>query len=127
VESWVVVERLRLQFIKLNQTKMKAQQYQALVNSIENKTPTSGKRIILPSTFIGGPQAMSQLYQLDSMAICKKYGPPSLFITMTANPYWPKILSKIPVGDAAYDHPTVIARVFFLKVQHFIFQVTKMR
>jgi hypothetical protein len=72
VDAWVVVERGRLQFIKLNQTKMKAQKYQQLVDSIKNKVPTSARRVILPSTFIGGPQAMSQLYQ-DLMAICKKY------------------------------------------------------
>jgi hypothetical protein len=61
------------------------------------------------------------------MAICKKFGPPSLFITMTANPYWPEILGEIPPGSNAYDHPTITARVFNLKVQHLIFQLTKMR
>jgi hypothetical protein len=69
---------------------------------------------------------MSQLYQ-DSMVICKKFGPPSLFITMTANSNWPEILAEIPPGNAAYDHPTITARVFVMKVQHLIFQLTKMR
>ncbi|PLW20446.1 hypothetical protein PCANC_08313 [Puccinia coronata f. sp. avenae] len=126
VDAWVVVERSRLQFIKLNQDKMKAQQYQKLVESIKNEAPTTCRRVILPSSFIGGPRAMSQLYQ-DSMAICKKYGPPHLFITMTANPDWPEIRAEIPPGDKAYDHPTVTTRIFHLKAQHLIFQLTKMR
>jgi hypothetical protein len=105
---------------------MKAQQYQKLVKSIENKAPTMGRRVILPSTFIGGPRAMSQLYQ-DSMAIFKKYGQPLLFITLTANPEWPKIRAEIPPGDKAYNHPTVTARIFYLKAQHLLFQLTKMR
>jgi hypothetical protein len=69
---------------------------------------------------------MSQLYQ-DSMAICKKYGPPHLFIMMTANPDWPEIRAEIPPGDKAYNHPTVTTHIFHLKAQHVIFQLTKMR
>ena len=43
-----------------------------------------GKRIILPSTFTGGQRYMIEKY-LDAMAICRAYGNPTLFITMTAN------------------------------------------
>jgi hypothetical protein len=45
----------------------------------------AGKKVILTSSFIGSPCAMSQLYQ-DVMAICCVNGPPSLFIAMMANP-----------------------------------------
>jgi hypothetical protein len=124
-DSWVVVERGRLQYIYHNQDKMKAHKYKKLIESLENEEVLEGRRIILPSSFIGGPRAMSQLYQ-DSMAICRKFGTPLLFITMTANLEWPEVLAEIPPGDKAYDHPTVVARIFYLKVKELIYQLVKM-
>lgn len=49
-----------------------------------------GRRIILPSSFIGGPRNMHQLYQ-DAMGLIRKFGKPDLFITMTCNSNWPEI------------------------------------
>jgi hypothetical protein len=69
---------------------------------------------------------MAQLYQ-DAMAITQKFGPPSLFITMTANPDWPEIKAAIPARALAYNHPTVVAQVFALKVKALIFQLTAMQ
>lgn len=58
----------------------------------------TGKRIVLPSSFTGGPRYMVQNYQ-DAMAICRTFGNPDIFMTFTANPKWPEIqymLQKIP-------------------------------
>ena len=41
-----------------------------------------GKRIVLPTTFTGGPRYMIQNYQ-DAMAVCRWAGNPNLFITFT--------------------------------------------
>ena len=41
-----------------------------------------GKRIVLPTTFTGGPRYMIQNNQ-DAMAICRWAGNPDLFITFT--------------------------------------------
>ena len=49
-----------------------------------------GTRIILPSSHMGSDRYMGQLFQ-DSMAICRTFQKPDLFITMTANPNWPEI------------------------------------
>ena len=46
---------------------------------------------IVASTFIGGPCHMQRLYQ-DAIALVGHFEHPSLFITMTANSNWPKIL-----------------------------------
>ncbi|KAL8137863.1 hypothetical protein V2J09_003864 [Rumex salicifolius] len=51
---------------------------------------TSGKRVILPSSFIGGPRYMMQNYQ-DAMEIYKHHGYPDLFVTFTCNPKWYEI------------------------------------
>jgi hypothetical protein len=89
------VERFRPNFICGNQKHLRANKYKRIVKGLENQKKAIGKRIILPATFIGSPRAMSQLYH-DSMALVRKYGTPSLFITMTVNPNWPEIRNEIP-------------------------------
>jgi hypothetical protein len=125
VDMYVCVERGRLAYITNNQGRLKAGNYRRLINSLENQSPVGGRCVILPSSFIGSPRCMQQLYH-DAMAICRKFGPPSLFITMTANPNWPEILAEIPAGEKACDHPTIVARVFYLKMTELIYQLVKM-
>jgi hypothetical protein len=68
---------------------------------------------------------MAQLYH-DAMALVRKYGTPSLFITMTANPKWYEIDQEIPPGSNAVDHPTVTTRMFQLKSKELLHQLIKM-
>jgi len=69
-----------------------------------------GKRVILPSTFIGGPRFMAQLYQ-DAMALVRRFGKPDLFITFTCNPAWDKITRELLQGQTANDNrPNLSAR-----------------
>ena len=80
-----------------------------------------GERIILPSSHIGSPCHMYQLFQ-DSMAICRYYRKPDIFLTMTANPNWPEIQEQLlkdePVPgrpekrQEVSDRPDIVARVF---------------
>ncbi|KAI7956604.1 hypothetical protein MJO28_003699 [Puccinia striiformis f. sp. tritici] len=126
VDMYVCVERSRLRYITDNQDKLKAGKYNTLLASVESGSKPKGRPVILPSTFIGGPRHMQQLYQ-DAMALCRKYGPPSLFITMTANPRWPEILNYIPSHDETVDHPTLVVRVFYQKVVALINEIVLMR
>ncbi|KAI7946334.1 hypothetical protein MJO29_010861 [Puccinia striiformis f. sp. tritici] len=125
VDMYVCVERSRLQFIRYNQDKLKVKQYNKLVESLENERVPDGRRVILPATFIGGPRAMSGLYH-DAMSICRTYGPPSLFITMTANPDWFEIQDLLEYGDKAYNNPTIVARVFHLKLTALMVELDNM-
>lgn len=53
----------------------------------------------------------------DALAISKAYGPPSLFITITANPEWPEIRNRlIDQTQTAYDIPIIVARVFHARM-----------
>lgn len=45
-----------------------------------------GKRIVLPASYIGSDRFMQSIFQ-DAMAIVGHLGRPTLFITLTANPY----------------------------------------
>ena len=53
--------------------------------------------VILPSTHKGGPRYMQQLLQ-DSLAICREFRKPDLFLTMTANASWPEITQNLFAG-----------------------------
>ncbi len=69
---------------------------------------------------------MLQNYQ-DAMAICRWLGHPDLFITMTCNPKWNKIvkfLELIP-GQTPDDRPDIVARVFEMKLYSLLQDVTK--
>ena len=57
-------------------------------------TTEVGLKVILPSTFTGGPRYMQQACA-DGIAVCTEYGKPDLFITMTCNPYWPEIKAEL--------------------------------
>ena len=91
--AYVVVETERLKFLKLHQSKLRAETYQGLRDHIAGGVNTSdsvrlGHSIILPATYLGSPRQLQNLYHDDAMAICRKIGPPSLFITVTCNPKW---------------------------------------
>ncbi|KAH1060734.1 hypothetical protein GYH30_004272 [Glycine max] len=90
-----------------------------------SKGLSKGKRVILPSTFVGSPRYMDQLY-FDGMTICNHVGFPNLFITLTCNPNWPEIRRVLaPLNLKATDRPDLISRVFRLKYEQMLFDLTK--
>lgn len=115
VDLYLCVERSRLRWYKNNQKTIKADLYQGLCEAFDAGSAPIGRRIILPSTFGGGPRHMSKLYH-DAMALVREFGSPSLFITMTTNPEWPEIQEGLKYGETAVDRPDLVARVFYLKL-----------
>ncbi|KAL0306165.1 UNVERIFIED_CONTAM: hypothetical protein Sradi_6033800 [Sesamum radiatum] len=85
---------------------MRADLYQGLEDAVvagDTDASAVGRRIVLPSSFTGGPRNMMQHYQ-DAMAICRTIGTPDFFITFTCNPNWPKFL-KCYKGFRVNDKP----------------------
>ncbi|MCP4493928.1 MAG: hypothetical protein GY820_42505, partial [Gammaproteobacteria bacterium] len=119
VDSYVKVEQNRLEYIKMNQNKLRVDKYHGLMDYIgsdaQAKGVQPGKLVVLPSSFQGGPRAMQQNYQ-DAMTIVRKFGKPDLFITMTCNPRWPEIVDNLLPGQSPHDRPDLVARVFNLKL-----------
>ena len=121
VDAWATTEQSALDWICHNQTKLRADLYKTALQNIEDDVGAEnrGDRIILPSSHLGSPRHMFQLFQ-DSMAICRYCRKPDLFITMTANPQWPEIheaLLEYAGGDESRkqrpeDRPDIIARIF---------------
>ncbi|KAG2217964.1 hypothetical protein INT45_001398 [Circinella minor] len=92
-DMYAKVESERLNYIRSNQDKLRSDLYKSVadaVNLSDNDMANVGKRVILPSSFIGGPRHMQQLYQ-DAMSIVQCFGKPDIFVTMTTNPRWHEI------------------------------------
>ncbi|KIJ43427.1 hypothetical protein M422DRAFT_253306 [Sphaerobolus stellatus SS14] len=118
VDQWAQIEQSHLMWLKHNQDKLWSEVYCGLADAIGQGQSLEeiGKRFILPSSHIGSPRHMLQLYQ-DSMAICRKHVKPSYFTTITANPQWPEIVRELLPGQTASDRPDLVARVFALKLK----------
>uniref|UniRef100_A0A0R0LIE8 ATP-dependent DNA helicase n=1 Tax=Glycine max TaxID=3847 RepID=A0A0R0LIE8_SOYBN len=128
VEAYTMVESERLSYIRNNKKKLRVDKYCSLQTSLDagsSKDSSKGKRVILPSTFVGSPRYMDLLY-FDGMAICSHVGFPNLFITLTCNPNWPEIRRVLaPLNLKAADRPDLISRVFRLKYEQMLFDLTK--
>ena len=73
----------------------------------DHHQPAIGRKI-LASSFTGSPRWYNAKFQ-DGMAICREFHKPDYFITMTCNPHWPEIQSKLFEGQAAQDRPYLVA------------------
>nr|GEY14265.1 DNA helicase [Tanacetum cinerariifolium] len=79
-----------------------------------------GSRIILPTSFTGGPRYMYSHY-LDALAICRVLGNPQYFISFTYNVNWPEIKRHMEQYPRLLpeDRADVVVRVFEQKVHDF--------
>ncbi|KAK9068544.1 hypothetical protein SSX86_012659 [Deinandra increscens subsp. villosa] len=124
VDAYIAIERNRLDYFAQNQNDLRTDILRGVEDAIgrgDTHGRNIGKRIILPSSFTGGPRYMYKHYQ-DALAICRVHGNPQYFITFTCNANWPEIqreLNKTPLLSAQ-DRADLIARVFEMKVDSFI-------
>ncbi|OAD65531.1 hypothetical protein PHYBLDRAFT_64601, partial [Phycomyces blakesleeanus NRRL 1555(-)] len=103
VDMYAKVEHDRLHFITSNQNRLRVDLYSGIQDAVihnDCNLANLGKRVILPSSFIGSPRYMAQLYQ-DSMSIVRRFGKPDLFITFTCNSKWPEITNSLLAGQKA--------------------------
>ncbi|XP_066917215.1 uncharacterized protein [Clytia hemisphaerica] len=119
VDAYTRVEGCRLQYIRFNQKNLRADSYSGLMDYLENaagqRNLNAGNVIVLPSTFLGSPRAMHQLY-LDAMAVVAKYGRPDCFLTFTCNPRWKEITDNLLPQQTTKDRPDLVCRVFRCKL-----------
>ncbi|KAH1242581.1 Replication protein A DNA-binding subunit B [Glycine max] len=127
-EGYTMIESERLSYVRNNQKKLRVDNFCSLQQSSEAGNIEGlgqGKRIILPSTFVGSPHYMDQLY-FDGIAICSHVGFPNLFITFTCNPNWPEIHRLLtPLNLTSIDKPEIISRIFKLKYEQMLSDLTK--
>jgi len=73
----------------------------------------------LPASFLGSRKWASE-QTADSLALARTYRKPSFFITMTCNPKWPEIQSRLCPRQNACDIPVIIARIFKLRQERLL-------
>ena len=125
VDAWAVCDQNKLSWIRSHQADIRADLYNGVTDALEAgdiDLGRIGKRVVLPSSYVGGDRFMQQLYQ-DSIAIVRHFGKPSLFITFTANPKWVEIANELLPSQSASDRPDLVARVFNLKVRDLLHQI----
>lgn len=134
VDMYVKVETERLTFIRLNQAKLRSEEYIHLRDAItaDGNAQNVGRTTILPATYVGSPRHMHE-YAQDAMSYVRHYGTPDLFITFTCNPKWTEIQQELFPGQSPIDRHDITARVFKMKlkslmdfiVKHSIFGETR--
>ncbi|XP_071576446.1 uncharacterized protein [Temnothorax nylanderi] len=110
VDMYAKIESERLLYIRMNQKKLRVDDYVHLRDAVANDANPNdlGRLIILPATYIGSPRHIHE-YTQDAMAYVKKYGRPDLFVTFTCNPLWPEIQENLQAGEKAVNRHDIIA------------------
>ena len=129
--AWFLIENQRLAFMQQNQKALRADTYKNVqqitqerrreqlapraegIYPDDHRQPAVGRKI-LPSSFSGSVRWLNAKFQ-DAMAIVREFHKPDFFITMTTNPNWPEITKQLLEGQTAQDRPDIVARVFRLK------------
>jgi hypothetical protein len=115
-DVWVSTDQSRLRWVEQNQAQLRASLYSGLEDAIghaENDVELGdlGHRVVLPSSYVGGPRYMNQRFQ-DAIAVARQYRGFDLFITFTCNANWPEIKTALLPGQCAADRPDLTVRVF---------------
>ncbi|XP_060973322.1 uncharacterized protein LOC115695347 isoform X2 [Cannabis sativa] len=119
VDMYVKMETSRLDYYRGQQMHIRTELYQGIVDTItlgERDASNVVKRIILPSSFIGGPRDMRKRY-MEAMALVQCYGKPDIFLTMTCNPNWKEITNELCQHEESHNRPDLVARVFHAKLE----------
>ncbi|XP_076934194.1 uncharacterized protein LOC143600366 [Bidens hawaiensis] len=118
-----MVESQRLHFIRGKQSELRSETYESLRNlktAGNSDASTSGQHVILPSSFTGGSRYMMQNY-LDAMCLCRCYGYPDFFLTITCNPGWPEVKRFLKDTNLnSEDRPDILCRIFKMKLDSMI-------
>ena len=124
--AFTTMESQRLKFQRNNQSSLRADSYKNVKEVVADRAPMSdkvclddhnlkiGKKIVLSSSYVGGPRWYNSKFQ-DGMAICRKFGKPDFFITFTCNTKWDEITRELRKGEIVQDRPDLVSRVFKLK------------
>lgn len=128
VDAWATIEQSRLQWVTDHQDELRADLYKGLADAIAAAdidfqiAESCGRKIVLPSGHVGSARYMQSLFH-DAMAIVQYKGPPTLFITFTANPNWEEITRELFPGQTVQDRPDLVARVFELKKKELLHEL----
>lgn len=128
VDCYTMIESQRLSFIRGNQHVIRCDILNGLQEAVsrgETDPSLVGRRVILPASFTGGMRYMFNNCQ-DAMAVCKRFGYPDLFITITCNSNWKEIKDFVSItGHKPSDRPDIVSRVFKIKLDQMMIDFKK--
>ena len=128
IDQYCKMEKARLDYIAKNQKALRFATSQE--NRMEESPPAHLNKnqgstfVYLPASVKGSPRYFRQRY-LNAISIASKLGGATFFITMTTNPYWPEIKNSLQHFETAVDRPDIVARVFKIKFDMLIHDLTK--
>nr|KAJ0200517.1 hypothetical protein LSAT_V11C600318980 [Lactuca sativa] len=115
--------RIRLTMREFNQPTLRVTPYRNLAQAVEDGIEDAslmGNCIIIPSSFTSSSRYMQQIY-LDAMTLVKWFGYPDLFLTLTCNPKWPKVIRFVEAENLKpEDRPDILTRIFKIKLDSLI-------
>ncbi|KAL5148274.1 ATP-dependent DNA helicase PIF1 [Glycine soja] len=114
VDGYCMIESKKINYVRQNQQQLRVDKYINLITSNDHPETLGrdkGKRIILPSSFVGGERYMEQLY-FDGMTICGHLGFPDLFLTLKCNPTWLEVQCKVTQSNLTpHNCPDIITQL----------------
>ena len=112
--GWIKAEDDRLSFLasEAGQKKIRAENYADLADHMRSDDAgVEVGRVINPSTSRGSSRKLKKYFE-DAMATVRHFGPPSLFITMTANGGALEVTLLLKEGQSAEDRWDLCSEVF---------------
>ena len=95
IDQYAKVESNCLQYILLNQNNLRCETYQKVVNALQSgEIGKSGRMKILPASYTGSDCWYYNHYQ-DAMAVVRKYGKPTFFVTFTFDVNCPEVKREL--------------------------------
>uniref|UniRef100_A0A183CL31 ATP-dependent DNA helicase n=1 Tax=Globodera pallida TaxID=36090 RepID=A0A183CL31_GLOPA len=126
------IERNEMEHVKAQQSKKNYRQIlardyvHALEQGLQRQEPNArlGRIFFMPQTFAGSRQYYQQKYA-DLMAMVRRLGNPTWFVTFTGNPSWPELKEALQ-GRQQYTHRAdIVCRIFMDKATEFIKDLTE--
>ncbi len=110
VDMFSSVEDSRLNYVRLHVQKRIAA-WSELDETIDAEGGHRAGRIYLPSSFMESPRKQRKLIA-DGLAVVRRLGKPTYFITITCNPNWPEIQDHPEMhGQNASDRPDLTCHI----------------
>ena len=127
VDGYACGEENCLHFLRQHQSNLRVDIYKGAQDAMyhgDTHAAQIGQKLILPSSFTGGPRQMTQLYQ-DAMRNVCMCGKPDIFLTFTCTTKWEEITQSLLAGQVASDRPDLVCRVFQMKLKELIRDLEK--
>jgi len=109
------IEDNRLNYIRSHQSTFLGADHDDNDDAEEQQEDDRPTRFFLPSSFTGSTRHLKKL-AANALALVSARGKPTVFITLTCNPYWSEIVRELLKGQTAFDRPDITCRVFHIKL-----------